>query len=158
MKSVSELIESLGGHQQLARALRVPPGTVSSWKSRGAIPARVWTALVAQARKRRLQGIDLETLASLHSPSSRRAKECSSRARAIGPERRTRVKIRMDKDLLAEAADLGININALADDVLRDAIKKEKDRRWQAEHADVLEWYNEHIERNGIFGEEWRTF
>ena len=68
------------------------------------------------------------------------------------------MKIRIDKDLLDEAANLGIDVNALADDVLRQAIKKKKDRRWQAEHADVIAWYNEHIERDGIFGEEWRTF
>jgi antitoxin CcdA len=158
MKSVPDLIEALGGHQQLARALRVPPGTVSSWKSRRAVPARVWTALVAHARKRQLQGIDLETLASLHSPSKRRAAKVEAQGRAANGRRRTRVKIRIDKDLLDEAANLGIDVNTLADDVLRQAIKKEKDRRWQAEHADVIAWYNEHIERDGIFGEEWRTF
>jgi post-segregation antitoxin (ccd killing protein) len=118
MKSVPDLIEALGGHQQLARALRVPPGTVSSWKSRRAIPARVWTALVAHARKRQLQGIDLETLASLHSPSKRRAAKVEAQGRAANGRRRTRVKIRIDKDLLDEAANLGIDVNALADDVL----------------------------------------
>jgi post-segregation antitoxin (ccd killing protein) len=118
MKSVPDLIEALGGHQQLARALRVPPGTVSSWKSRRAVPARVWTALVAHARKRQLQGIDLETLASLHSPSKRRAAKVEAQGRAANGRRRTRVKIRIDKDLLDEAANLGIDVNALADDVL----------------------------------------
>jgi len=34
--------------------------------------------------------------------------------------------------------------------------REEKARRWQAEHADVIEWYNEHIDRDGIFGDEWR--
>jgi post-segregation antitoxin (ccd killing protein) len=118
MKSVPDLIEALGGHQQLARALRVPPGTVSSWKSRRAVPARVWTALLAHARKRQLQGIDLETLASLHSPSKRRAAKVEAQGRAANGRRRTRVKIRIDKDLLDEAANLGIDVNALADDVL----------------------------------------
>jgi post-segregation antitoxin (ccd killing protein) len=118
MKSVPDLIDALGGHQQLARALRVPPGTVSSWKSRRAVPARVWTALVAHARKRQLEGIDLETLASLHSPSKRRAAKVEAQGRAANGRRRTRVKIRIDKDLLDEAANLGIDVNALADDVL----------------------------------------
>jgi antitoxin CcdA len=157
MKSVPQLIDAFGGHQRLARALRVPPGTVSSWKSRGAIPARVWAALVAQARKRRLR-VDLATLASLHASDRQRATKSGSRSRPSGDARRTRVKIRIDKDLLAEAADLEIDINMLADGILRDAIKKEKDRRWQAQHADVIEWYNQHVERDGIFGEEWRTF
>jgi antitoxin CcdA len=77
---------------------------------------------------------------------------------ATEDRRRTRVKIRIDKDLLAEAAALGIDVNALADGVLRGGDQEGKDKRWQAEHADVIEWYNEHIERDGIFGEDWRSF
>ena len=43
-------------------------------------------------------------------------------------------------------------------DELSEHEREEKARRWQAEHADVIDWYNEHIERDGIFGEEWRAF
>lgn len=158
MKSVAELIETLGGHRRVADALRVPTGTVSSWKSRGAIPARAWTGLVTQARKDRVPGVTLQTLADLHSAPNHETPRAESADKEEKVSRRVRVKVRIDKDLLAEAANLGIEINALADEILREAIKNEKNRRWQAEHADVIAWYNEHIERDGIFGEEWRTF
>ena len=68
------------------------------------------------------------------------------------------VKVRIDNNLLKEAAELGIDIDTIAEHLLRETIKQEKVKRWQAEHADVIAWYNEHIEKDGIFGEEWRTF
>ena len=43
-------------------------------------------------------------------------------------------------------------------DRLLDQEREEKARRCQAEHTDVIDWYNEHIERDGIFGDEWRAF
>ena len=157
MRNVAEILEALGGERRVADSLGVPAGTVSSWKSRGAIPARAWTNLVEYARKRRIKGVTFETLASIHSKSNPAAEarrgDGSNKIR-----RRTRVRIRIDRDLLAEATALGVEIDSMADQVLCEAIKHEKNRRWQAEHADVIAWYNEHIERDGIFGEEWRAF
>jgi antitoxin CcdA len=85
--------------------------------------------------------------------------EASGDAAVVKEERKTvRVKVRIDNNLLAEAANLGIEIDAIAENFLREKIKQEKVKRWQAEHADVIAWYNEHIEKDGIFGEGWRTF
>jgi|tagenome__1003787_1003787.scaffolds.fasta_scaffold20551961_2 antitoxin CcdA len=158
MKRVAELIDALGGHRRLAEALRVPAGTVSAWKSRGVIPARAWTGVVAAARKEQVDGVTLETLAELHA-APRRARNGTGRdgAADAGP-RKARVRVYLEKDLLAEAAQLGIQIDVIANDGLREGIKREQIKRWQAEHADVIAWYNDHIERDGIFGEEWRTF
>jgi antitoxin CcdA len=69
-----------------------------------------------------------------------------------------RIEVQIDSDLVAEAVDLGIDIEALASHAICEKVKQEKMKRWQAEHADVVAWYNDHIERDGIFGEEWRTF
>lgn len=71
---------------------------------------------------------------------------------------RKTVRVQIDEDLLTAAAELGIDIETLAEDVLRESIRQEKIKRWQANHADVIAWYNDHIEKDGIFGEEWRTF
>jgi antitoxin CcdA len=68
------------------------------------------------------------------------------------------VRVCLDEDLLAQAAELGIDLKTTANEALRAKIKQEKIKRWQAEHADVIAWYNDHIEKEGIFGEEWRTF
>lgn len=77
---------------------------------------------------------------------------------ADGEGEPVQVRVLIDKDLLAEAAKLGIDVGALADKALRESIRREKARRWQAEHADIIAWYNDHVEKDGIFGEEWRTF
>ncbi len=154
MKSVAEIIEALGGHRRVAAALQVPSGTVSAWKSRGSIPARVWPELIKHAQRDRVQGVTLEALAALQAgPRARNAQPRKDHA-----SEKRRVRIHLDERLLAEAAELGIDVQALTDEALRRAVKREKDRRWQAEHADVIAWYNDHIERDGIFGEEWRTF
>jgi len=155
MKTVGELIDALGGHRKLAAALGVPSGTVSAWKSRGAIPARAWPGLVARARKNDLFDLSLDMLADLHgaAPPADRAKPP-----AEGSSRNARVRLTVDAGLLAEAVELGLEVERVAEAALREHLRVEKDRRWQAEHADVIEWYNEHIERDGIFGEEWRSF
>ncbi len=74
-------------------------------------------------------------------------------------ERETvRVRLLIDRALAAEAADLGIDLETFAQEALREGIRRERVKRWQAEHADVIAWYNDHVEKDGIFGEEWRTF
>jgi antitoxin CcdA len=71
---------------------------------------------------------------------------------------RKRVRVHIAEELLAEAAELGVDVNVFAENLLRERIKQERIKRWQVEHADLIAWYNEHIEKDGIFGEEWRTF
>ena len=58
----------------------------------------------------------------------------------------------LDEIRRAHLAD--VTLETLA--VLRDAGTSRA--RWQAEHADVIDWYNKHIERDGVFGDDWRTF
>jgi post-segregation antitoxin (ccd killing protein) len=62
----------------------------------------------------------------------------------------------VDPDLAAATAPK-LNLSRTRDETPNQE-RGEKIRRWQAEHADVVDWYNHHIERDGIFGEEWRAF
>jgi antitoxin CcdA len=71
---------------------------------------------------------------------------------------RTTMRVEIEGDLLAAAAALGLDVGALADAALREGVRRAKIERWQADHADVIAWYNDHIEKDGVFGEEWRTF
>ena len=142
----------------MASAIDVPPTTVSAWKSRGSIPARHWAKLVAQAHKARLESITLESLAVIHKEQRRHCPAKPPRNTSEEKQRKVRVKLEIDSHLLAEASDLGLNLERLAAEKLQEQVCLAKRARWQAEHADVLDWYNEHIERDGIFGDEWRTF
>lgn len=36
--------------------------------------------------------------------------------------------------------------------------REEAAARWRAENADAIRSFNEHIERDGVFGEEWRSW
>lgn len=65
MKTVSELIEALGGSTQLARRLSVPVSTVGAWKARGSIPARYYMTLVQIAKERKVKGVTLQNIVAL---------------------------------------------------------------------------------------------
>ena len=155
MKTAADVIDALGGYRRLASAIGVPPTTVSAWKSRGSIPAHQWSKLVEQARQVRLNGVTLESLASLQKNIERKHK---SPRKMQAQNRKASVRIEIDSRLLAEASELGLSLEAFAESSLREQILSAKRARWQAEHADVIDWYNEHIERDGVFGDEGRTF
>lgn len=46
MKTIGSIFDDLGGYEVVAAAAHVPHGTASAWKTRGAIPARYWQALL----------------------------------------------------------------------------------------------------------------
>jgi hypothetical protein len=47
MRTVSQIIDDLGGGRHLASAIGVPVGTVAAWKHRSSIPADHWLAITA---------------------------------------------------------------------------------------------------------------
>lgn len=60
------------------------------------------------------------------------------------------VNLSLDSDLLDEAKSYGINLSRLADEILRSALREERQRRWRAENAEGVKAWNEWIEENGI--------
>lgn len=80
------------------------------------------------------------------------------------------LKIEIDPELAAEAERLGVDLSvagtagverALA--VRRNAEKSDAERAaearaWAQENAEALEAYNERIARDGVFGEDFRTW
>jgi hypothetical protein len=65
MKTVSDLIEALGGSTWLARELDLPIATVGAWKARGSIPPRYFPALVRIASQEKVKGVTLESLVAM---------------------------------------------------------------------------------------------
>jgi hypothetical protein len=77
LTNCEEIIEALGGTGEVAEYCGTTASTVSSWKARKSIPAERWLDLVDLARRRDVNGITLETLATLHSRlHSRRCRLC----------------------------------------------------------------------------------
>jgi antitoxin CcdA len=68
------------------------------------------------------------------------------------------INLTLSSEVLEEAKLLGINISKACDAFLTDLVKKEKTRRWQAEHAEFISAYNKTIEKEGLPLDEWRTF
>lgn len=60
------VIGALGGTSEVAKALRLDPPVVSNWRSRGKIPADMWSEIVSLAAARGKSGITLQTLATMH--------------------------------------------------------------------------------------------
>lgn len=73
MRSVSDVIEALGGSSILAGELGLPATTVASWKSRGSIPDEHRPTLIKIARKKAIRGVDYESLTLMHAARAENA-------------------------------------------------------------------------------------
>lgn len=66
--------------------------------------------------------------------------------------------ITLSADVLADAKTFGINISQTCDAYLRDVVKKERERRWLAEHVEYIAAHNQTIETEGLPLDQYRTF
>ncbi|MHB9117742.1 MAG: type II toxin-antitoxin system CcdA family antitoxin [Burkholderiales bacterium] len=66
--------------------------------------------------------------------------------------------ITLSADVLSEAKALGINISQACDQFLRELVKREQERRWQADNAEFIAAYNAGVERDGLPLDAWRSF
>ena len=64
----------------------------------------------------------------------------------------------LDKSLLVEARDLGVNLSQAAEVGLRDAVIKTKSELWKIENADALTSSNEWTDANELPLEKYRQF
>ncbi|MFT4913195.1 MAG: antitoxin CcdA [Brevundimonas sp.] len=74
-------------------------------------------------------------------------------------------KIEIEPALLEQAARLGIDVTGVDERSLRLYLQKvdpagaeARARRWAEENAEALEAYRARIERDGVFGEDFRTW
>lgn len=59
------VIKALGGTGKIAAHLGVPLGTASAWKTRNAIPATHWWAIVQMAAGSGVEGVTVDALAQM---------------------------------------------------------------------------------------------
>jgi antitoxin CcdA len=72
------------------------------------------------------------------------------------PKRATNLSIRAD--LLAEAKALNINLSQAFESYLTELVRTRKREQWLAENREAIDAYNQRIEREGVFSDDWRTF
>ncbi|HEY8009643.1 MAG TPA: type II toxin-antitoxin system CcdA family antitoxin [Rudaea sp.] len=68
----------------------------------------------------------------------------------------TNVSIR--SDLLADARALNINLSQEFEKHLAEVVRKHRAEQWLRDNHEAIEAYNLHIERDGLWNDEYRTF
>jgi antitoxin CcdA len=68
------------------------------------------------------------------------------------------VNLNANSDLLRQAKEEGINLSQTFEEALVITLREKLEERWLAENKDAIAAYNEHIERNGIFGSRTRRY
>jgi antitoxin CcdA len=64
----------------------------------------------------------------------------------------------VNSDLLIKAKDLQINISAVLESALEEALKQKKRQDWIEENSESMDGYNKVINDFGIFSDGLRTF
>jgi antitoxin CcdA len=79
-------------------------------------------------------------------------------AEHLSPSSKRAANLTLSTEVLADAKALGINISKACDLHLRELVRKEKEARWKAEHADFIQAYNQTIAEESLPLDAWRTF
>ena len=64
----------------------------------------------------------------------------------------------INKDLLAEARSLNINLSATLEQALIEKVNEAKRQQWLEANKDAMEACNELAEQNGLFADKHRVF
>ena len=72
------------------------------------------------------------------------------------PKKPTNLSV--NSDLLKKSKLLGINLSATLEQALTDKLTKVESEKWAAENKNAIRAYNDFVDENGCFGEEFRGF
>jgi antitoxin CcdA len=68
------------------------------------------------------------------------------------------VNLSIDAQLVAEAKAAGTNMSALFEKALKEELRERRWQKWREENRDALEAYDRHIEADGLWADEFRTW
>ena len=74
-----------------------------------------------------------------------------------GPRKKS-VNLSIDAKLVAEAKEFGTNMSAVLEDALQTEMRTEREKKWREENKKALEAYDRHIEKDGLWSDEFRTW
>lgn len=72
------------------------------------------------------------------------------------PKKPTNLSV--NSDLLAKTRALNINLSATLEQALNSKLAQAAGEAWKTENKAAIKAYNKHVEENGCFGDEFRTF
>ncbi|PKG93292.1 type II toxin-antitoxin system CcdA family antitoxin [Paraglaciecola sp. MB-3u-78] len=64
----------------------------------------------------------------------------------------------LNSDLLLKTRALNINLSATLEQALQDKLKAVEADKWQKEHVQAIAVYNQFVEENGCFSDDYRDF
>lgn len=80
------------------------------------------------------------------------------RASSLAASPKKPVNLSLNADLLRLGKELGLNVSAIAEEALANAVKATLEEAWLKENADAIKAYNLHVEKNGVFSDGLRSF
>lgn len=72
------------------------------------------------------------------------------------PKKPTNLSV--NSDLLLRTREMDINLSATLEKALAGELRKVEAERWAADNEKAIKKYNEFVEENGCFGDEFRSF
>lgn len=66
--------------------------------------------------------------------------------------------VRINGDLLNKARGLSIDLSAVLEEALIEAFRDKQRGRWLTENHQAIAAYNRHVESNGVFSDDLRSF
>jgi antitoxin CcdA len=73
-----------------------------------------------------------------------------------GTKKATNLSI--NKNLLAEARELKINLSATLEEALEEKVREQRRKQWLEENQQAIQACNELAEKNGLFSDKYRVF
>ena len=72
------------------------------------------------------------------------------------PKKPTNLSV--NSDLLLRTRNMDINLSATLEKALINELRKAEAERWATDNEKAIKKYNEFVEENGCFGDEFRSF
>jgi antitoxin CcdA len=66
--------------------------------------------------------------------------------------------ISVNSDLLQKVKEYKINISSTVESILEDLVKQKEIEKWKESNREAIEDYNDYIDKNGLFGDDFRSF
>lgn len=64
----------------------------------------------------------------------------------------------INKELLAEARNLKINLSATLEEALQEKVREKRRNQWLEENKEAIKACNKLAEKNGLFSDKYRVF
>ena len=72
--------------------------------------------------------------------------------------RKKSVNLSIDAALAAEAKEFGANMSAVLEKALHEDLRTRREQKWREENKKALDAYDRHIEKDGLWLDEFRTW